>query len=197
MTATCITVTVLTPANITATLIAPASPTCAIPCTTTVDITWTNSGQTAAVFTPTMVIDTTSYPLTSESLAGGATVTRTFPVSGLTRGIHTITSVPSGATSKTITAQTPANIVGKTIITNLGSETTQNCTSPCPLTVSVTWENTGDISGSFVPNISIDGTPATPVYSSEALAGLATSAVKAFTVTGLTSVPHVLCPYPN
>jgi hypothetical protein len=198
MVATCITVTVLTPASIAATVITPAATTCITPCAPiNVDITWTNSGQTADVFTPTMIIDATPYPLTSESLAGLTSVTKTFVVTGLTRGIHTITSTPSGATSKTITAQAPASIIGKTIITNLGAGPTQSCTSPCPLTVSVTWENTGDISGSYTPNISIDTIPATPAaYSSEALAGLTTSAVKTFTVTGLTSAPHVICPYP-
>lgn len=198
MTATCIIVTVLTQANIAATLIAPISPTCTMPCTTTVDITWTNSGQTAAMFTPTMIVDSTSYPLTPESLAGLTYVIKTFSISGLTRGSHTITSTPAGATSKTIIAQAPASIVGKTIVTNLGAETSQSCTSPCPLTVSVTWENTGDLPGDLIPNISIDGTPAIPqVYNSESLAGLATSTVKTFTVTELTPIAHTICPFPN
>jgi hypothetical protein len=198
MVATCIIVTVLTPANITSTLIAPTSATCTTPCTNaTVNITFYNSGQTDSLFTPIMIVDSTSYPLAAETLAGLATVTKTFTIPSLIRGIHTITATPAGAASKTITAQAPANIVGKTIVTNLGSGTTQSCTSPCPLTVSVTWENTGDISGDYIPNISIDGTPATPqIYSSEALAGLATSAVKAFTVTGLASTSHTICPYP-
>jgi hypothetical protein len=197
MVATCITVTVLTPANINATVITPASATCTWPCAAiNVDITWVNSGQTAGPFTPTIIVDGTPTPLTSESLGVGASVTKTFSVSGLARGVHTITSAPSGATSKTITAQAPASIVGKTITTDIGTGPTQSCTSPCPITVSVTWENTGDISGTFIPNISIDGIPATSPYSSEALAGLTESAVKTFTVTGLTPAAHVICPYP-
>lgn len=192
---TCTTVTVLTPANIVSTLItAPA--TCVFPCSgTTVDITWTNSGQTAGDFTPTIVTDSTQTSLATESLGAGASVTKTFTLTGLSRGPNTISALPAGATPVNIIAQAPANIIPKTIETNMGTETTQNCTYPCPITVSATWENTGDISGNFTPNISIDGTPVTPpIYGSEPLAGGSTSAVKTFAVTGLTAAPHTICP---
>lgn len=61
----------------------------------------------------------------------------------------------------------------------------------------MTWQNTGDIAGDFVPNISINGTAITPIYSSESLdAGLFT---KHTFVSGLTKAgsPHTICPIPN
>lgn len=195
---TCIIVTVLTPANIVSTAIT-AADTCIFPCTgTTVDITWTNSGQTAGNFTPTIVVNTIPTTLPEESLGAGLSTTKTFTLTDLPRGLNTISALPTGATPITITAQAPANIVSKTIITNLGESTAQSCTSPCPLVVSVTWENTGDISGDFVPNISIDGISASPtIYPPESLAGLTTSAIRTFEITGLTLSSHTICPIPN
>ncbi len=66
----------------------------------------------------------------------------------------------------------------------------------CTVSVSVTWTNTGETSGSFVPNISVDGTPASPIYLSESLGPGATT-THGFTVSGLSTGIRSICPYPN
>lgn len=91
--------------------------------------------------------------------------------------------------------QTPANITA-TSISAIPSH------MPCPegictFDVSVTWTNTGGTDGSFVPNITIDGMPTSPIYPLETLAGNNTSVTHGFTVSGLTSGDHTICPNPN
>ncbi len=66
----------------------------------------------------------------------------------------------------------------------------------CTVSVSVTWTNTGGTSGSFVPNISVDGTPASPIYLSESL-GPGSTTTHGFTVSGLSAGIRSICPYPN
>lgn len=69
----------------------------------------------------------------------------------------------------------------------------------CNVDVSVTWINNGGASGTFVPNISIDGNDVTPApYDPESL-GVGLTITKTFTVTGLTAAdsPHTICPSPN
>lgn len=91
--------------------------------------------------------------------------------------------------------QAPANITA-TAISATPSHTP--CTvGICTVNVSVTWTNIGGTDGSFVPNITIDGIPADPIYSSEILAGNNTSVTHGFTVSGLASGNHTICPYPN
>ncbi len=70
----------------------------------------------------------------------------------------------------------------------------------CSVGVSATWINNGGTSGTFVPNIIIDGGSfvfSTPYASQSLGAGLTTT--KTFTVTGLTAAgsPHTICPDPN
>ena len=91
--------------------------------------------------------------------------------------------------------QTPANIVATSI-----SATPSNipCTGGiCTFDVSVTWTNTGGTDGSFVPNITIDGIPADPIYPPEILAGNNTSITHGFIVSGLSGGDHTICPNPN
>ena len=69
----------------------------------------------------------------------------------------------------------------------------------CIVDVSVTWQNTGDTAGDFVPNISIDDVPISPSpYPSESVDGRSTT-TRTFTVSGLTKTgsPHSICPVPN
>lgn len=77
--------------------------------------------------------------------------------------------------------------------------TTSCLEGTCIVDVSVTWQNIGDISGDFVPNISIDTIPVSPApYTSESVgAGLTTE--HTFVVSGLTKAgsPHTICPIPN
>lgn len=94
----CATVTVLTPAFIVATSIVPDKTTCIEPCDVSVDVTWTNSGQTADTFAPTILVDGTPISLAPEVLGPTQTVTRTFAVTGLTKGSHTICASPIDST---------------------------------------------------------------------------------------------------
>ncbi len=90
----------------------------------------------------------------------------------------------------------PANIIATNMIFD-----TNDCDEPCTVTVTVTWTNTGGRTGSFAPNISIDGTPYGSPYPLENLAGGA-SVTHAFSITGLTAISapftdHAICPIPN
>jgi hypothetical protein len=94
-----------------------------------------------------------------------------------------------------VNVQTPSNITATTIIVTPSVPCLEGT---CIVDVNVTWLNTGDVVGDFVPNISIDGNPITPIYSSESVdAGLTTT--HTFVVSGLTKAgsPHTICPIPN
>ena len=101
-------------------------------------------------------------------------------------------------TCPTINVQAPANI---TAIAITATPSIPCLEGTCIVDVSVTWQNIGDIAGSFVPNISIDGIPTSPApYPSETVgAGLPTTHI--FVVSGLTKTgpgsPHIICPVPN
>jgi hypothetical protein len=100
-----------------------------------------------------------------------------------------------GSRSFGSSVQTPANITATAI-----SATPSQIPCPegiCTFDVSVTWKNTGGTDGSFVPNINIDGVPASPTYPSETLAGNNTSVTHGFTVSGLSSGDHTICSNPN
>lgn len=86
------------PANIIATTIIPSQTTCIEPCDTTVDVTWANTGETAGSFIPSIKID--DIPISpeqysSEELLPENIITRTFTITGLTEGNHTICATPS------------------------------------------------------------------------------------------------------
>ena len=91
--------------------------------------------------------------------------------------------------------QAPANITATTIS---ASPSHIPCTEGiCTINVSVTWTNIGGTDGSFVPNITIDGVPADPIYSSEILAGNNTSITHEFPLSNLLAGDHAICPDPN
>ena len=96
----------------------------------------------------------------------------------------------------TINVQAPANITA-TAITAIQSIPCLEGT--CTVDIGVTWQNIGDITGDFIPNISIDGIPISPApYPSEPIdAGL--TVTHTFIVSGLTKEgsPHTICPIPN
>ncbi len=99
MTVTCPIITV-TPApigiNITATNITPSLTTCQELCSLIVDITWTNTGDTSGSFIPGIQVGTEPVmTLPSITLAAGASVTKTFSITGLTEGTHIICPVPN------------------------------------------------------------------------------------------------------
>lgn len=191
----CIVVTVNTPENVASNLLTVDKNNCETPCTVSGTARWINSGGTASVPTDLKItVNGTPTTLAPGVVIppGGTTSIYPFGVGPLVKGIYTIATVPAGAANQVITVVNPAHIIAKTIV---GS--TLTCTAPCSLTVDITWENTGDVAGDFVPNIIIDDVLATPVYSSESLAGLTTSAIKTFTITGLTAISHTICASPN
>lgn len=191
----CITVDVVTPENVTSDLLTVDNNNCNALCTVTGNARWTNSGGVESIPTDLKItVDGVPTILATGVViaAGGTTTTYPFTISNMVKGIYTISTIPSGAADQIITVVNPANIVAKTITSNKTS-----CTAPCSLTVDVTWENTGDVAGNFVPNINIDGIPTTPTYTSESLEGLTTSAIKTFTVTLTTATIHTICPNPN
>lgn len=121
-----------------------------------------------------------SYKLTK---AGYVDVTGSFSITGGT-------TTPVSATLYTV-----ANITA-TSITATPSESP--CVEgTCTINVSVTWTNTGQTSGNFTPNITIDTIPISPTpYPEQALAG-GGIVTKAFAVSGLLAATHIICPSPN
>lgn len=103
----CAMVIVLTPANIVSTAITPSITTCTEPCNPTVNITWTNTGETSGSFTPTIVVDEISIPLAMpETLDPAQSVTKTFTVTDLMKGSHNICANPdTGVGCITITVE--------------------------------------------------------------------------------------------
>ena len=99
-------------------------------------------------------------------------------------------AITSNIDSCSVTVIAPAHIIAKTIVSNKYA-----CTAPCSLIVDVTWENTGDVAGNFVPAIFVDSTRYE--LSQESLAGGATSTVKTFAVSNLTVAEHTICPDPS
>ena len=90
------------PANITATnmTITPSSSPCIEgSCTVTVDVTWTNTGETSGSFTPSIKIDNVtvvvSPPLTPVLLGPSLTASQQFIITGMTTGTHTICPDPN------------------------------------------------------------------------------------------------------
>lgn len=74
---------------------------CIEPCSTNVIVTWQNIGDTEETFSPTIIIDNIVHTvLPPEQLPAGDIISRTFTVSGLEKGIHTICPSPSGAPCK-------------------------------------------------------------------------------------------------
>jgi len=72
------------------------------------------------------------------------------------------------------------------------------CTSPCDITIDVTWENLGTISRSFYPAIVINGVR-TPFVLPEVLTQIdpGTPLTKSFLLPGLTGGTYNICPDPK
>ena len=92
----------LTPANITATLmtITPSENPCRTGiCTATVNVTWTNNGESTGSFVPSIKIDTVPIvvtpPLTPVTVGPSGTVSQQFIISSLITGTHQICPDPN------------------------------------------------------------------------------------------------------
>lgn len=76
---------------------------CTEPCSSIVIVTWQNIGDIEDTFSPTILVDNIVHTvLPSEQLAAGDIVSRTFTISGIEKGSHTICPSPSGAPCKTL-----------------------------------------------------------------------------------------------
>lgn len=92
-------VTMLTPANITATdvTVTTSETPCMIgTCTVTIVVRWSNSGQTDGTVIPNIKIDNVSQiPHTSRTVPAGGFIDETFTVTGLSAAAHTICPDPN------------------------------------------------------------------------------------------------------
>ncbi len=96
MTIACQTVTVITPADITATAMTLDKTSCIAPCSVVATITWTNNGGTAGTFAPGVTVDGGApIALPSESLAAGLSITHALSITGLSAGSHSICPSPN------------------------------------------------------------------------------------------------------
>jgi hypothetical protein len=167
MAALCIPINVNTATNIVLTAISPVVTTCPETCSTTVNITWRNNGETLGDFIPAIIVDGVTTSLSSEPLAGLTDVTKSFTITGLVAGNHIISAIPNPTllASVTIVVKTAANIAIQSITVEGTTCTTGcdvTCIGTCPATVNIvaTWANSGGSSGTFIPTIKV-GTAAT------------------------------------
>lgn len=183
----------LSPLGIISTNIVPYKTICAAPCDVSIDVTWTNDAPTGMDFIPSITIDDepiSPAQYTTETLATGASITRTFLSSGLTAGSYMICADPNGGTACVLIAVlTPEDIVA-TVITP--SVTT--CIAPCDITVDITWTNNGQTAGTFTPTMTVNGTPT--ALTPETL-DPGQSITRTFPLTGLTAGTYSICADPN
>lgn len=92
------------------------------------------------------------------------------------------------------TEETPALITATNMI--ITTSQTPCLQGICTVTVTVTWENQGTATGSFVPSLTIDGTPIVSPYPSEDL-GAGASVTHSFDITNLATGDRAICPSPN
>jgi hypothetical protein len=166
---------------------------CTTPCTINGTVSWTNNGGAANLpIDLSITVNGTQHIVASNVTIdpGQTTELYQFSLPDLAAGIYEICASPDSDTvCQTVVIKTQANIV-PTIITP--SKTT--CTTPCSLTIDVTWENNGQTSGTFVPTITVDNMPTSLL--SESL-DAETSVITTFTLTGLTTGDHLICADPN
>lgn len=176
--------------DIVATEISPSTTYCIEPCNLTVDITWTNNGTGPGTFEPAILLDTNRTG-TGESITLNPleTITRTFTISNLTKGLHEICTDPNSLPCITVDVVSPAQIIATSIVPD-----TVSCLEPCNINVDITWRNDGDVSGSFTPTILVNGTPTS--MTSETL-DPGQSSTKTFTIYNLMKGSYEICADPN
>lgn len=200
MTQTCITVTAVTPENVVSNLLTLDPTSCEAPCTVAGSVRWINNGGAASAATNLQIRVNSDTPVT---LATGAIIPPgatagpyPFSMPSLIKGTYVVSTIPPGIANQTVTVINPAHITALTIESN-----TLECTTPCTSTIdiTVTWQNTGDVSGSFTPAITV--TNPTVRYEKPApvvtLAAGEVSSQIVFTIPSLTLGQHVVCPDPN
>jgi hypothetical protein len=95
---------------------------------------------------------------------------------------------------QTVTVVLPSHITATNMTVTLSESPCIEGT--CTINVSVTWQNQGEVDGSFVPSLTVDGTPITAPYPSEVLATGA-NVTHTFSLTNITKGQYSICPYPN
>jgi hypothetical protein len=200
MTQACITVTAVTPENVVSNLLTVEPTSCEALCTIVGNVGWTNSGGTAsaAADLKIRVNSDTSVTLATGVVIqpGGTAGPYPFSMPNLTKGEYVVSTIPPGVASQTITVTNPAHITALTIESN-----TLECTAPCTSTINITviWQNIGDVSGSFIPAITVTNGANTTRYEKPTVtldAGLPSSPI-VFTIPNLTLGQNVVCPDPT
>ncbi len=95
MSITCGILTVRKPAHITATDMIMSTADCDEPCTSTVTITWTNTGGRSGTVTPAIVVNGSRTEGSPITLAPGASGSQEFTLTGLVEGTYTICPDPN------------------------------------------------------------------------------------------------------
>jgi hypothetical protein len=154
-----------------------------------------NGAIGASVYIDNNPISSGVTPLTITDLPVGEH-TYKLTKTGYTDTIVTDFTIISGQT--TIVSQvmlTIENIEATSII--LDSITIPCTVGNCTISTSVTWTNTGETSGTFTPNITIDTDTVYPSpFPSESLDAGA-SILHTFIILGLVAGQHEICPHPN
>jgi Domain of unknown function (DUF2341) len=91
---------------------------------------------------------------------------------------------------------TPANITATSI--TLDSISSPCVVGNCTMTISAIWTNTGETSGSFVPSLTIDGTPMIIDPPLDPVTVIPSGTVsQQFIITGIDAGTYTICPDPN
>ena len=155
------------------------------------------------------------YPgSTNKRSFGASTTPNSLLCDGITTRDMSITNISDSGNSMTFTASVPAIVqtppAGCGLVTVLLPEhieattmTIDKSSEPCiagtcVLTAKVTWRNTGGVSSTFTPTITLNGTPATSTQVTlNAFETVGDSIIVTFTPTVATGGTYTVCPDPN
>lgn len=121
MSVECPTVTVLPSENIFATDIVITPTTCSEPCSLTINVTYTNSGNVIGGFIPTITVDGVPKSLPLTTLYPNTTIEKRFSITNLQKGSHIICTEPIGNTSCQIINVQPPPVVSAALPMWLGA----------------------------------------------------------------------------
>lgn len=167
---------------------------CIAPCTVNGTVSWTNNGNAPSAPMNLQVTVTGGTPATVATGVvinpGDTTIEYPFSISGLVIGTYDICASPdSGTTCQTIVVSpTPAEIITTNIIL-----TPPTCAEQCNVSVDVTYVNSGQTSGTFTPEITVN--EAHVLIDSDTLDPGA-SVVKTFELTDMAIGTYTICAVP-
>ena len=93
---------------------------------------------------------------------------------------------------KTVNVSAPAQPATITAVSCSLSK--QSCESPCNLSVTVAWKNTGGIAGTFVPAIMVGNSR---IFKTSVNVNPGETTTQYFTVNNLSAGSYNICPDPN